>query len=101
MIWANESGKNFGVSSMKNKKQYHGEFSSGARKFNQANGHFSSKKEVQDEINNTIKKEKIHSCMTKKEQEEYWNTFTDLEKDVIGFIDRVIIDRDSTEYTSS
>ena len=65
------------------------------RKFNVANI------KVQDEINNTIKKEKIHSCMTKKEQEEYWNTFTDLEKDVIGFIDRVIIDRDSTEYTSS
>ena len=81
------------------KKQY--EYSPAARKFNQANGHFASKKEVQDEINNTIKKEKIHSCMTKKEQEEYWNTFTDLEKDVIGFIDRVIIDRDSTEYTSS
>ena len=89
------------MSSMKNKKQYHGEFSSGARKFNQANGHFAMQKEVQNDIASTVKRDKIHSCMTKEESEEYWSKFTRNEREVIDFIDRVLVNKDSTEFKSS
>ncbi len=86
---------------MKNKKLYHGEYSSGARKFNQANGHFAMQKEVQNDIASTVKKDRIHSCMTKEESEKYWNKFTKNEREVIDFIDRVLVNKDNTEFKSS
>ena len=52
---------------------------------------------MQDEIDSTKKKDKIHSCMTKKESEEYWNKFTKNEKAVIDFIDRVIVNKEFEE----
>jgi|TARA_A100001037_G_C15095433_1_gene611214 hypothetical protein len=82
---------------MKKQNEKYYQFSPAARKFNQANGHSASQKEVQDEIDSTKKKDKIHSCMTKKESEEYWNKFTKNEKAVIDFIDRVIVNKEFEE----
>jgi len=82
---------------MKKQNEKYYQFSPAARKFNQANGHAASKKEVQDEIDSTIKKDKTHSCMTKKESEEFWSKFTKDEKEVIDFIDRAIVNKEFEE----
>ena len=39
--------------------------------------------------------------MTKEESEEYWSKFTRNEREVIDFIDRVLVNKDSTEFKSS
>ena len=60
-----------------------------------------NKKILKDEKNDASASEKKRSVADQNHEDEFWDQFPDNESAVIDFIDRVIVNKDSTQYTAS